>query len=99
MDRKPQRSTPPQSGQMRQGEVPPQPPIQPGAQPQSPLQTLRRIPAVRGLSPGEQQNPSPLVASVIAHQEQAVRRHTSGLETYAPQKKQQESTKGSSQTF
>jgi ATP-binding cassette subfamily B protein len=109
MDRQPQRSTPPSSGQMppgappssgqmRQG-VPPQPPIQPGAQPQHSPHTLRRIPAVRGLTAGEQKNPSPLVASVIAHHEQALRRHTSGLEGYAPQKKQQENAPRSSQPF
>jgi len=85
MDRKPQRSTPRQSGQE-----------QSAAPVKLPEQTLR-IPVVRGLSPGERQNPSPLVASVIAQQEQAVRRHTNGLEAYTPQPKQQKSTQRSSQ--
>src|SRR5438270_12367070 len=84
MDRKPQRSTPPQVGQKQ--------PAAPSPQPEQPL----RIPVVRGLSPGERQNPSPLVASVIAHQEQTVRRYTSGLEAYAPQQKQQKSPQQSS---
>lgn len=55
-----------------------------------PVDTLRHIPAIRGLSAKEQQSPSPLVASVMAHHEQAVRQHTTVLEAYTPQQKQQE---------
>jgi ATP-binding cassette subfamily B protein len=95
MDQQSRRITPP-SGQAQPG-ASQQPPMQPGAQPQPPMQALRRMPPVRGLSPGEQQNPSPLVASVIAHHEQAVRRNTSGLEAYAPAKKQPENKPGASQ--
>jgi ATP-binding cassette subfamily B protein len=104
MDRDPQRNAAPQPGQMRPGmpKYPPQPATPPEKPAQVPQTTLRHIPAMRGLSASERQNPSPLVSSVIAHHEQAVRRNTSGLESYAspaPQKQQQKHTQASRRTL
>jgi ABC-type bacteriocin/lantibiotic exporter with double-glycine peptidase domain len=44
----------------------------------------RRMALMAGLNAAEREQPSPLVASVIAHREKVLRRQTTGLEPYAP---------------
>ncbi|MBV9228837.1 MAG: ATP-binding cassette domain-containing protein, partial [Chloroflexi bacterium] len=88
----PPQQVPPQTGQMPPQQVPLQSaPVPTQNIPSISMRERHRLALMGGLSAGERQNPSPLVASVIAHREEAVRRHTSGLEAYsAQQKKQQE---------
>jgi ATP-binding cassette subfamily B protein len=84
MDRDPQRNLSPQREPMPPGlqQRSPQAPISPALPSPQQQMPLRRISDIRGLSQDERKNPSPLVASVIAHHEQAVRRNTTGLEPY-----------------